>query len=80
MEQSRIHTGEQDTRDFKVGDLVQSTVRGVQDFEFNSFGRIGVLVEVINARDAAKVWWFGEERAKTVLFRTFTLLSRTKGR
>tara|TARA_B100000131_G_scaffold311939_2_gene345448 strand:- start:4568 stop:4807 length:240 start_codon:yes stop_codon:yes gene_type:complete len=60
------------------GDLVQSTAIGLRDFEFNSFGRLGILVEIIDTREAAKVWWFGAERASTVLFSNFKLLSRTK--
>ena len=62
---------------YLAGDLVQSTVVGLKDFEFNSFGKLGILVEVIGAREAAKVWWFGTEKPATVLFSSFKLLSRT---
>jgi hypothetical protein len=63
---------------YLAGDLVQSTVIGVKDFEFNSFGKLGILVEVLRTREAAKVWWFGAERPSTVLFSCFKLLSSTK--
>ena len=63
---------------FLAGDLVQSTAVGLRDFEFNSYGRLGILVEIIGTREAAKVWWFGAEKPSTVLFCNFKLLSRTK--
>ncbi len=73
MEIEQAHT----LPDFLAGDLVQSTAIGLRDFEYNSFGRLGILVEIITSRDAAKVWWFGNERPSTVLFSNFKLLSRT---
>ena len=65
-------------KSYQIGDLVQSTVVGLQDFEFNSFGRVGIIVELVNSRSAAKVWWVGESGPKTVLFDTFKLISRGK--
>ena len=62
--------------DYQIGDLVQSTVVGLRDFEFNSYGKIGLIVELVEHRDAAKVWWVGETGPKTVLFDTFKLISR----
>ena len=66
-----------DSTGFLAGDLVQSTAIGLRGFEYNSFGKLGILVEIITNRDAAKVWWFGTERPSTVLFSNFRLLSRT---
>ena len=73
MEIEQTHTNS----DFIAGDLVQSTVVGLRGFEYNSIGRLGILVEIIRNRDAAKVWWFGNEKPSTVLFTNFKLLSRT---
>ena len=64
--------------DYLIGDLVQSTVVGLQDFEYNSFGKLGIVVEIVDHRDAAKVWWVGELGPKTVLYETFKLISRGK--
>lgn len=63
---------------YQIGDLVQSTVVGLQDFEYNSFGRIGIIVQLVSSKPAAKVWWVGESEPKTVLFDTFKLISRGK--
>tara|TARA_B000000557_G_scaffold153129_1_gene124193 strand:- start:4005 stop:4232 length:228 start_codon:yes stop_codon:yes gene_type:complete len=68
---------ERSDNQYIAGDLVQSTVVGLKDFEYNSFGTLGILIEVIGTREAAKVWWFGSEKPSTVLFRNFKLLSRT---
>lgn len=73
MEPEHIHTNS----DFIAGDLVESTAIGLRGFEYNSFGKLGILVEIIGSRDAAKVWWFGTEKPATVLFSNFRLLSRT---
>lgn len=73
METEQTHT----LPDFVAGDLVQSTAIGLRGFEYNSFGKLGILVEIITNRDAAKVWWFGNEKPSTVLFCNFKLLSRT---
>lgn len=73
METEQNHT----FPDFAAGDLVQSTAIGLRGFEYNSFGRLGILVEIITNRDAAKVWWFGTEKPSTVLFCNFRLLSST---
>ena len=73
MEIEQTHT----LPDFVAGDLVESTAIGLRGFEYNSFGRLGILVEIITNRDAAKVWWFGTEKTSTVLFCNFRLLSRT---
>lgn len=62
--------------DYITGDLVQSTAVGLRDFEFNSYGKLGILVEIIWNHDAARVWWFGADKASTVLFSNFKLLSR----
>lgn len=62
--------------EYATGDLVQSTAVGLRDFEFNSCGKLGILVEIIRNHDAARVWWFGAERASTVLFSNFKLLSK----
>lgn len=64
--------------DYQIGDLVQSTVVGIQDFEFNSFGRLGIIIELITSNYAAKVWWVGEPEPKTVLLNTFKLISSGK--
>ena len=64
--------------DYQIGDLVQSTVVGLQDFEYNSFGKLGIVVDIVDHRDAAKVWWVGELGPKTVLYETFKLISRGK--
>ena len=63
---------------YQIGDLVQSTVIGLCDFEYNSFGKLGIVVELVEHRDAAKVWWVGELGPKTVLYETFKLISRGK--
>jgi hypothetical protein len=63
---------------YNVGDLVQSTAVGLRDFEFNSNGRLGILVSVDIFREAAKIWWVGDERPCTVLFTNFKVLSKTK--
>jgi len=68
---------EQYANSYRVGDLVQSTVKGLVDFEYNSYGKIGILLELIASKGAAKVWWIGESGSKTVLCHTFKLLSRT---
>jgi hypothetical protein len=73
MELEQVHINP----DFFAGDLVESTAVGLRGFEYNSFGRLGILVEIITNRDAAKVWWFGTEKTSTVLFSNFKLLSRT---
>ena len=65
-------------KSYQIGDLVQSTVIGLQDFEFNSYGRLGIIVNIIPNKDAAKVWWVGETEPKTVLYQTFKLISRGK--
>ena len=61
---------------YRIGDLVQSIVVGLQDFEYNSFGRLGIVVELIAAKEAARIWWVGEAGPKTVLFQSFKLISR----
>jgi len=63
---------------YYAGDLVQSTVIGLRGFEFNTFGKLGILIEIIGSREAAKVWWFGTACPKTVLFSSFKLLSRNE--
>ena len=73
-----METRETSNDDYQVGDLVQSTVVGLQDFEFNSFGRLGIIVELVNYKPAARVWWVGEMSPKTVLYHTFKLISRGK--
>tara|TARA_E500000331_G_scaffold358533_1_gene426298 strand:+ start:3387 stop:3638 length:252 start_codon:yes stop_codon:yes gene_type:complete len=65
-------------KEYHVGDLVQSVVVGLQDFEYNSFGRLGIVVDVIEHKLAARVWWVGEDSPKTVLYHTFKLISRGK--
>ncbi len=64
-------------KDYAAGDLIQSTAIGLRDFEFNTFGTLGILIEVIGTREAAKVWWFGSDKLATVLFSNFKLLSKT---
>lgn len=72
MELEQVHINP----DFIAGDLVESTAVGLRGFEYNSIGRLGILVKIITNRDAAKVWWFGTEKTSTVLFSNFKLLSR----
>ena len=73
-----MSTEDTEATDYQIGDLVQSTVVGLQDFEFNSFGRLGIVIELVQYKPAAKVWWVGETSPKTVLYHTFKLISRGK--
>jgi len=63
---------------YQVGDLVQSIVVGLRDFEFNSYGRLGIVIELVSSKYAAKIWWVGETEPKTVLFQNFKLISSGK--
>ena len=64
-------------KDYAAGDLIESTAIGLRGFEYNTLGTLGILIEVIGTREAAKVWWFGSNKLSTVLFSNFRLLSRT---
>tara|TARA_Y100001938_G_C8011536_1_gene390302 strand:+ start:285 stop:509 length:225 start_codon:yes stop_codon:yes gene_type:complete len=65
-------------KEYQIGDLVRSTVIGLQDFEFNTFGQLGIVVELVEHHSAAKIWWVGESEPKTVLLKNFELISRGK--